>query len=377
MRWIGTIIGDAKQRQFSDFLNSHAITHQIESHVNQDWGSDDYQSVVYTFWIENEEKVQESSDWLAHFKESPDDPLFQQHLSFSTFDEVEESPKGWEKQPMGWLTKTLITVCCILLAFSQLWNTLHPIPKEYAVLSTYSSPVNQNLLYDYPLFYQLLNKFVVSYGYESLGEPKNLSPEEIPLYKKINEAPVWNGIYPFMVKGETEKIREEMSKGALFEKISQGEVWRLVTPCLLHGDLLHLFFNMLWLAVLGKQIEQRLGAKQSLLLMVIIGIVSNTSQYLMSGPAFLGFSGILCGMLGFIWVRQKKTPWEGYRIDRSTFLFMLIFVLGMASVEVVAFFMEKFYAYSLPLNLANTAHIAGGITGWLIGQSNIFSWKEA
>lgn len=377
MRWIGTIVGDAKQRQFSDFLQSRDITHQIESSVDKDWGSDDYQSIVYTFWIENEEKVQESTDWLNRFKESPEDPFFQQKTELPPFEEIEASPTGWDKQPMGWLTKTLLTTCCLLLAFSQFWNTLHPIPREYSILSTYSSPVNQHLLYDYPLFYQLLNKFVASYGYESLGDLQNLSPQEAVLYKKINAAPIWNGVYPYMVKGETNKIPEEISKGGLFEKISQGEIWRLITPCLLHGDLLHLFFNMLWLAVLGKQIEQRLGAQRSLLLMVIIGIVSNTSQYLMSGPAFLGFSGVLCGMLGFIWVRQKKTPWEGYRIDPSTFFFMLIFVFGMASLEIIAFFAEKFYGYSLPLHLANTAHITGGITGWLLGQSTIFSWKEA
>ena len=42
----------------------------------------------------------------------------------------------------------------------------------------------------------------------------------------------------------------------LFEKIRQGELWRLFTPCILHRDFLHILFNMIWVWILVKQIEE-------------------------------------------------------------------------------------------------------------------------
>jgi murein DD-endopeptidase MepM/ murein hydrolase activator NlpD len=44
----------------------------------------------------------------------------------------------------------------------------------------------------------------------------------------------------------------------LGEKISQGQVWRLFTPCLMHRDFLHILFNMVWVWLLAKQVEERM-----------------------------------------------------------------------------------------------------------------------
>ena len=73
----------------------------------------------------------------------------------------------------------------------------------------------------------------------------------------------------------------------LFGKIRQGEVWRLFTPVLLHGGILHLLFNMAWVWMFGRLIEQRLGSFKYLFLSIIVGVISNVAQYLMSGPRIL------------------------------------------------------------------------------------------
>ena len=46
----------------------------------------------------------------------------------------------------------------------------------------------------------------------------------------------------------------------------------------------------------------------------------------MGGPYFLGFSGIITGMIGYILVRQKIAPWEGYNIPNAVFYFIGIFM---------------------------------------------------
>lgn len=194
--------------------------------------------------------------------------------------------------------------------------------------------------------------------------------------QQINHTPFWQGAYSLLLKGGVKAVEKGFIQYPMFEKIKEGQVWRLFTPCLLHGDIFHLFFNMLWLIVLGKQIEQRIKAWPYVLFILIIGVLSNTVQYLMSGPNFIGFSGILCGMLAFIWVRQKRAAWEGYQIDRLTFLFMLIFIISMAFIQLLSFFLEKSMDLALSPNIANMAHLTGGLTGYLLGKLNFFSWRH-
>jgi len=134
---------------------------------------------------------------------------------------------------------------------------------------------------------------------------------------------------------------------------------------------------MLWLIVLGKQIEQRLTPWRYAIFILVVGVISNIAQYLMSGPNFIGFSGILIGMLTFVWVRQKRTAWEGYQIDRSSFIFMLIFIFGMAAIQLASFFVEKSFEWSFAPNIANMAHLIGGVVGYILGRLNFFSWRHS
>jgi GlpG protein len=92
----------------------------------------------------------------------------------------------------------------------------------------------------------------------------------------------------------------------------------------------------------------------------------------MSGPYFLGFSGIVVGMAGFIWVRQKIAPWEGYPLQRNTALFLLLFVLAMFGLEVVTFILQMMSVIKIAPNIANTAHIVGGLAGMLLGKLSFF-----
>lgn len=392
MRFIGSFDQDYKASAFSQFLFKHAIPHVIETKINNDWGSIDYGSNEFQIWIQEEDDFQKSFEWYNQFIANPKDPFFSS-VSSSSWDNSNVSPSEnlensndeterkstsfWEKQPLGPITKTLIALCCLLFFLSQLLTPNIDAPNHYSGLSLFTSPIDKALAYDYPKYYELINQLLLTYGYQNLKNPENLSEEGKALIKETTQTPFWPGLYHIALKEGFTKWKNAFCQYPTFEKIREGEVWRLFTPSLLHADIFHILFNMLWLIVLGKQIEQRLSKGRYIFFILLIGILSNTAQYIMTGPNFIGFSGILCGMLAFIWVRQKRAAWEGYQMDRMTLIFMLIYILGMAAIQFVSFFVEKSFDWGISPNIANMAHLSGGFVGYVLGKTNFFAWRHS
>ena len=136
-------------------------------------------------------------------------------------------------------------------------------------------------------------------------------------------------------------------------EIRQGQVWRLFTPMLLHFGFIHLLFNMLWLKDLGSMIERRQGWLVLLAVVLVTELASSLSQYAMSGPAFGGMSGVVYGLLGYIWLRGRCDPKSGYRLDPRTVTWMGIWlVLCMTGMMGP---------------IANTAHVVGLAVGMAWG----------
>ena len=71
------------------------------------------------------------------------------------------------------------------------------------------------------------------------------------------------------------KLYFSASLGKAFPEIRAGEVWRLVTPIFLHGRLLHLLFNMLWLYQLGGQIETQESSRSVAVMVLIFAIITS------------------------------------------------------------------------------------------------------
>jgi GlpG protein len=305
MRLIGTLADEQKALTFSLFLHQKGIEHQLEILKNTDWGSPNYGTSQCKIWIVDEENLEEALKWHHLFIENPMDPQFNllkteqlplirssHPLSSAPLPIVEEGsnpiiPPGthpvqtWQDRPMGMITRLIILLCSTLFLASQVFMLNNKVPDNLPFIATLTSPIEKNLLYDFPKTYELLAQFVKVYGVDKLEDPTSMPPEGQKLLKQINQTPTWIGLYNLIEKKGFKSLKHPFQQ-PMFEKIKQGEVWRIVSPAFLHSGIFHIFFNMLWLIALGKQIEQRLGAFRYILFILIVAALSNTAEYLIS-----------------------------------------------------------------------------------------------
>lgn len=385
MRFIGKFSDPAKAEKFSRYLSSQGIENRVEKSVNTDWGSDEYGSQSALVWIMDEEKLDEAKVAIDKYHLDPQDLIFSQPSPPTpqpTRSEPSPPPKPKraskvkQQEGFGPITLYILLVCSLLFLFNEFNSPSYTkITQGLPYTPVLSSPLRKELLFDYPKAYTYIDKIVTLYGANKFETVDQLPPEGKALYQKFLETPVWRGLYYYVLESfNPPAIKTPV--GELMEKIREGEIWRTLSPCLMHADIFHILFNMLWLIVLGKEMESKLSKPRYILAMAIMGLVSNFAQYMMSGSNFIGYSGILCGMLAFIWMRQKLAPWEGYKLQQGTFSFMLFFVLAIVGVQTFAFLLEAANISQLPINIANTAHVTGGLTGAFLGRLSYFELKS-
>lgn len=370
MRLVGRIKGEKEAFTFHAFLQKEGIEGRFEpSHLEQ----------TFDIWIEHEDEVDVARHWMEAFKKDPEDPRFsvETHPIDSKGVAASRDPSP---QPMpirrsrpaparAPLTRMII-ILCALLFFWNGYQAAHLAKNKSGARFFNLTPLFIDLCYDVPATFPLLVKFFEEHPMESPKDLDTLSPSVEAEYKQIEETPSWEGIYKVILKWP--KANQDLG-APMFIKLREGQVWRLFTPCLLHGGFLHILFNMLWLWLLGRQVEERIKLWRYVAITLIIGIVSNTAQYLMSGPLFIGYSGVITGLAGFIWMRQRLAPWEGYPLNRATLIFLGVFIFGMLVLQVVSFFLIRFELAHFPMNIANTAHITGAFTGMLLGRIPFFA----
>ena len=81
--------------------------------------------------------------------------------------------------------------------------------------------------------------------------------------------------------------------------IRAGQYYRLLTGIVLHGSLMHLFFNCYSLYVIGSQIESFLGRFKYLIIYIFAGLTGSLLLITLSGGvASVGASGAIFGLMG-------------------------------------------------------------------------------
>lgn len=145
-----------------------------------------------------------------------------------------------------------------------------------------------------------------------------------------------------------------------FESLMQGEVWRLVTPIFLHFNFMHILFNGMWIKELGKLYENEKGTLSFGIFVLSVSVFSNTLQYLASGPTFGGLSGLVYGLLGYLWVQGTVQDEASFRLPKRDVVLM------------VGWYFLCLTGLIGPI--ANIAHGAGLALGMLWG---LFPWSSS
>ena len=137
-------------------------------------------------------------------------------------------------------------------------------------------------------------------------------------------------------------------------------IWQLVTYQFIHQGFWHLFSNMLGLYFLGPEVERTLGTNRFFSLYFLSGILGGLGWSLLSPyGTCVGASGAVFGVLG-----AYAALYPNRELILIFFPFMpikaWIFILLLGAYE----FMHTL-SYGSGSHVANTAHLSGGIAGYI------------
>lgn len=409
MRLIATLQDEKQSVLLSDYLKSQNIDNLIDVSPNSHWEDSNYGVPSYTIWVIEEENLLPALEIARDFVANHEDPRFvkpstPQLDAHQAADLYELTPEATDKnveidrkaplqaslgrsekvvEPLGKATLYLLMICSLIFIFSEIGS---PTPSQAEAIAfskqslplmpLYYSKINKELLFDYPHAYEIVDSLIAKSDLETMQASQQLPSDLQPLVNQFHATPYWQGYYDkivaFFIGGKTDWQIDT----PVFEKIQKGEFWRLISPIFLHADIFHLLFNMIWLGLLGKQLESRMGWARFLLFVAAAGVITNICQYLMTGSNFLGFSGVVCALITFVWMRQRKAPWEGYLLQSITFNFALLFLFVIILLQLASFYTEVFYGQPIAPQIANTAHMVGLLIGLLFGNFNFFAWRH-
>ena len=372
MRLLFAFDEDKSAHLFSDFLKNNRIENTLEANFDLN-----VKKTVFNIWIHNEDEVNKAKEYLDNFLKNKNIKIEKKIDQVISKKDIEPQVKQTEDIKNLWKLKVTVfflLTCIILFAINFLES--RGLEKKYnleqPVLLT---PLQKQLMFDLPSDRAKLDEVIIKYDLDTMQKLENPPKDALSEIASIENTPSFKGLYDIILE-KIQKPYFPIEIGPLFEKIRKGEVYRLFTPCVLHGGLLHILFNMLWLWYLGKQMEPKLKAIRFFSFIIITGIISNIFQYIMGGPYFLGFSGIITAMVGFIFIKEKTAPWEGYNVPTSIFYFIGIFIFAMMFLQLGSFFIQIISPKTaFTPGIANTAHIAGLFTGMVLAKIPFFSWR--
>ena len=319
MRQLTILDSEPAARRLTAFL----VTERIAAHV-------DAEQSGFSVWIRDEDQLSKAREILEHFRENPDDPRYHgAEKSAETIRREEERRRREQKSKV--------------VEMRGRWGSGGGIKRRC------------------PLIIGLIIACVLVAVATGMGQNPFSSVEAA--LKFADDAPSVK-IDP----NDPQSMLVMHRDVGIWDGILSGQIWRLVTPILLHFSIAHLVFNMWCLFDEGGQVEDRRGSLYALALMLAIAIPSNVAQAMVAGPNFGGMSGVVYGLLGYLWMKVKFDNSAGYVLSKQTvFIAMLFFGLCIAR-DYPPF--DSLIGGLLP-RIANAAHIAGLAMGLVIGYAPV------
>jgi GlpG protein len=292
MRLIGHVPNESAARSFGSYLYVQGIENQVEFQNQEGWG----------VWILDEDKLDRATQLLATFVQNPADPKYQAEAEAAARlrTQAEKDQAAFEKKVR---TRQQLFRPMTAYGFGPLTLGLIVVSVVVFFLSGFGNDLEK-----------VMGLFITDYTV--------------------------NGEYLQWHPG--------------LEEIRHGQIWRLFTPMFIHFDVLHILFNMLWLRDLGSMIEARQGSWRLAILVLAIAAGSNVAQFLVGrSPDFGGMSGVVYGLLGYVWMRGKFDTGSGFFLHPTTVTMMLIWLV-LCYTGVLG-------------HIANTVHTVGLLMGMAWG----------
>lgn len=129
-----------------------------------------------------------------------------------------------------------------------------------------------------------------------------------------------------------------------------GWWWTLFTAIFLHGSLLHIFFNMMWVRDLGPAVSHYYGPARGFVIFMVAGVVGFLVSNLVAHVPTIGASGSIFGLLAAMIVYARRTG-SSVMTTQLWQWAIILFAFG--------FFMS---------GVNNWAHAGGFAGGWACAQ---------
>jgi GlpG protein len=292
MRMIGQLQDEDQAKRFGAFLYGRGIDNQVDEGHAGGW----------EIWVLDDTRLDEAADYLRRFKEDPNDPIFTRQTKVAVTQRQRQEAKE--------------------------------APRRTRVIDARTAFYRSSIIPHGAVTIALIAICVIVFLMTKGGDD-------------------FRAIRPLFITQPEYRFEHRIALWQSLPEVFHGQVWRLLTPIFVHFGIPHILFNMWVLRDFGSIIEARRGKIRFLALVLATGVLSNVAQYVVDGPVFGGMSGVLYGLLCYMWMQGKFNPASELALHPTTVqLMMAWFVLCLVGV--------------IP-NVANTAHATGAIVGGLWG----------
>ncbi len=138
-----------------------------------------------------------------------------------------------------------------------------------------------------------------------------------------------------------------------------GRYWTVITAIFLHGSILHIFFNMLWVRQIGPMVEEFFGSSRLIIIFLVSGVAGFLLTTLRGTQLTVGASGAIFGLLAaLIYYGRARGG-----------IFRQVVYPQIMTWAIVLFI----YGFLVP-QVDNLAHLGGFIAGYL--SASLLGYRE-